>query len=96
MSIERWLTVAGFATWIVSGLPTLIRIANGHISPAGMIVWAIAFPLFGLAFGLICLERPGVWQRTPVRRTLLLLQAGAGLAMTATAPDVFPREPSSS
>lgn len=90
MSIERWLTVAGFATWIVSGLPTLIRIANGHMSPAGMIVWAIAFPLFGLAFGLICLERPGVWQRTPVRRTLLLLQAGAGLAMTATAPDVFP------
>src|SRR5687768_18188930 len=90
MGIERWLTVAGFGTWIVSALPTLLRIANGHMSAGGMIVWAIAFPLFGVAFGLMCLHRPGVWQRTPVRRMLLALQAGAGLTMTATAPDVFP------
>lgn len=90
MGIERWLTVAGFGTWLVSGLPTLLRIVNGQMSPGGMIVWAIAFPLFGLAFGLMCLRRPGVWQRTPVRRVLLVLQAGAGLAMTSTAPDVFP------
>ena len=90
VGIERWLTVAGFATWIVCALPTLLRIANGQMSPGGIIVWAIAFPLFGLAFGLMCLKRPGMWRRAPVRRTLLALQAGAGLAMTATAPDVFP------
>ncbi len=64
MRIERWLTVAGFVTWLVSGLPTLLRIVNGNMSAGGMIVWAIAFPLFGLAFGLMCLDRPGIWQRT--------------------------------
>src|SRR5215510_6843896 len=90
MNIERWLTIAGLTTWLVSGLPTLLRIVNGHMSPGGLIVWAIAFPLFGLAFGLSCLTRPGVLQRRPVRLTLLALQSVAGLAMTGTAPDVFP------
>jgi signal transduction histidine kinase len=90
MGIERWLTVAGFVTWLVSGLPTLLRITNGHMSPGNLLVWAIAFPLFGIAFGLIWLERRGIWQRTSVRRGLLGAQACAGLAMTATAPDVFP------
>src|SRR5262245_37123532 len=90
MRIERWLTVAGFATWLGSGLPTLLRIVNGHMSPGGLIVWTVAFPLFGLSFGLVCLERPGFWQRLAIRRGLLAAQACAGLAMTATAPDVFP------
>jgi signal transduction histidine kinase len=90
MNTERWLTVAGFVTWLVSGVPTLLRIVNGRMSPDGLIVWAIAFPLFGIAFGLVCLERPGIWQRTSVRRGLLLAQACAGLAMTATAPDSLP------
>ncbi len=90
MNIERWLTVAGFMTWLVSGLPTLLRIVNGHMSPGGLIVWTTAFPLFGLAFGLMCLHRPGFWRRTTVRQVLLAVQAAAGLAMTGTAPDVFP------
>jgi signal transduction histidine kinase len=90
MNIERWLTVAGFATWLVSALPTLIRIANGNITPGGMAVWTIAFLVFGLAFGLMCLDRPGPWQRRSIRHGLLLLQAAAGLAMTSAAPDVFP------
>jgi signal transduction histidine kinase len=90
MGIERWLTIAGFVTWLVSGLPTILRIINGNMSLGGVVVFATAFPLFGVAFGLMCLERPGIWQRTPVRRTLIALQAGAGLAMTSTAPDVFP------
>jgi hypothetical protein len=74
MGIQRWLTVAGFVTWLVSGLPTILRIVNGKLSPDAVIVFAIAFPLFGVAFGLICLERPGIWQRTRVRRTLIVLQ----------------------
>jgi signal transduction histidine kinase len=90
MRIERWLTVAGFGTWIVSGLPTLLRIVNGRMEAEGLIVWAIAFPVFGLAFGLMSLEHRGIWQRQPVRLTLLALQAAAGLAMTSTASDVFP------
>jgi signal transduction histidine kinase len=90
MGVQRWLTVAGFVTWLVSGLPTILRIANGNMSPAGVIVFAIAYPLFGVAFGLACLERPGIWQRPRVRRTLIALQASAGLAMTSIAPDVFP------
>src|SRR6185295_11511109 len=90
MNTERWLTVAGFVTWLVSGLPTFLRIINGHMSPGDLLIWTIAFPLFGIAFGVMCLERPGIWRRTPVRRGLLAAQAAAGLAMTATAPDVFP------
>ena len=90
MSIERWLTVAGFATWLVSALPTLVRIGSGNMSASGMILWAIAFLTFGLAFGLMCLERPGPWQRRSIRHGLLALQALAGLAMTSAAPDVFP------
>jgi signal transduction histidine kinase len=90
VGIERWLTVAGFATWLVSGLPMLVRFVNGAVSSTTLFVWAIAFPLFGVAFGLICLDRPGMWQQRRVRRLLIAIQAGAGLAMTATSPDVFP------
>ena len=53
-------------------------------------MWAIAFPLFGVAFGLMCLERPGIWHRRSVRRTLIVIQSAAALAMTSTARDVFP------
>ena len=90
MSIERWLTVAGLTTWLVSALPTLLRIINGNMSREGLIVWAIAFPLFGVAFGAMCLDRPGPWRRPPVRLLLLVLQSLAGLAMTSAAPDIFP------
>lgn len=88
--IERWLTIAGFGTWLVSGLPTFIDIARGVASPLTMVVWAIAFPLFGVAFGLMCLERPGFWRALPVRRVLLVLQAAAGLALVLTGTDAFP------
>jgi signal transduction histidine kinase len=90
MRIERWLTVAGVTTWLVSALPTLLRIINGHMSASGLIVWAIAFPLFGIAFGALCLDRPGLLRRTPVRLVLLACQSFASLAMTSTAPDIFP------
>lgn len=90
MSIERWLTVAGVTTWLVSALPTLLRIIDGNMSRQGVIVWAIAFPLFGIAFGAMCLHRPGPWRRPPVRLVLLVLQTLASLAMTSAAPDIFP------
>src|SRR5689334_2303606 len=90
MRIERWLTVAGVTTWIVSALPTLLRIMNGNMSARDLIVWAIAFPLFGIAFGALCLNRRGPLHRTPVRLVLLACQSFASLAMTSTAPDIFP------
>jgi signal transduction histidine kinase len=88
--IERWLTVAGFGTWLVSGLPTFIDIASGDARALTIRVWAIAFPLFGVAFGAMCLERPGFWHLQPVRRVLLALQAAAGVAMVTTGVDPFP------
>jgi len=90
MNIERWLTIAGVTTWVVSALPTLLRIINGHMNARGLIIWAIAFPLFGAAFGAMCLNRPGLLRRPAVRLVLLALQSIAGLAMTSTAPDIFP------
>jgi signal transduction histidine kinase len=90
MNIERWLTVAGLTAWLVSALPTLLRIVDGKMSGAGLIVWAIAFPLFGVAFGAMCLDRPGPWRTPSVRSVLLVLQSVAGLAMTGAAPDIFP------
>jgi signal transduction histidine kinase len=90
MSIERWLTVAGLTTWLVSALPSILRISNGQMSAGGVIVWAIAFPLFGVAFGAMCLDRPGLLRRPAVRLFLLALQSIAGLTMTSTAPDIFP------
>ena len=90
MNIERWLTVAGLTTWLVSALPTLLRILNGNMSAEGVVVWAIAFPLFGVAFGGMCIGRPALVRRPPVRLLLLVVQSLASLAMTSTAPDVFP------
>jgi signal transduction histidine kinase len=60
------------------------------MSASGQIIWAIAFPLFGVAFGAMCLDRRGPLRRPAVRLVLLGLQSVAGLAMTSTAPDIFP------
>jgi signal transduction histidine kinase len=89
VNAERWLTAAGFATWLLSGLPMLLRMSSGQTRADTAIVWAIAFPLFGLAFGLFCLGSD-IWQRRSVRRWLIAVQSAAGLALTASAEDVFP------
>jgi signal transduction histidine kinase len=90
MRSERWLTVAGFGTWMVSALPTLYAIGDGRLSLAHTLVWAVAFAAFGVAFGLMCLHRPGPWHAKPFRITLLALESIAGLTMVASAADVFP------
>jgi signal transduction histidine kinase len=87
---ERWLTVAGFGTWLVTGLPTTIRFFSGDLSPAQTVVWAITFPLFGLAFGVMCFDLPSIRGRTFVRLSLLVVQAVSGLAMVAISSDAFP------
>jgi signal transduction histidine kinase len=90
MRSERWLTVAGFGTWMVSALPTLYAIGDGRVDVARAVIWAIAFALFGLAFGLMTLHRPGPWHAKPVRISLLGIQSIAGFVMVASAMDVFP------
>jgi signal transduction histidine kinase len=53
MRTESWLRAAGIGTWIICGLPTAIRIGTGNLgSPSALVVWAIAFSAFGLAFWL--------------------------------------------
>src|SRR5262245_58246269 len=90
MRSERWLAVAGFGTWMVSSLPTLYAIGNGRVDVARAVIWALAFALFGIAFGLMTLHRPGPLHATWVRISLLALQSMAGLVMVASARDVFP------
>ena len=90
MNADRWLTTAGFGTWLLSGLPMLLRMRAGQISVETTIVWAIAFPVFGMAFGLVCLGGSEIWRRRWVRRGLIAIQSAAGLAMTSSAQDVFP------
>ena len=90
MRTERWLTVAGFGTWMVSSLPALFAIGAGRLSSDRAIIWAIAFAAFGIGFGLMTLNRPGPWQAKPVRIALLALESIAGLTMVASAIDVFP------
>jgi signal transduction histidine kinase len=90
MRIERWLIAAGFGTWLVSALPTLLKIAGGRLSPEAVAVFVVAFVAFGVAFTLICLERPGPWRARSVRVALLAIQSAAGLTMIRSGHDLFP------
>jgi signal transduction histidine kinase len=75
---------------MVSALPTLYAIRDGRLSADSALVWAIAFVAFGIAFGVMCLHRPGPWHAKPLRIALLALESIAGLTMVASAADVFP------
>ena len=90
MQSERWLIVAGFGTWLVSALPTLLRIAAGQLSRGALAVFVVAFVTFGVAFAISCLERPGPWRARTARTALLAIQAVAGLAMIRSGNDLFP------
>jgi signal transduction histidine kinase len=87
---ERWLTVAGLLTWLLSGLPTFMRIVDGRVDGLSTTVWTFAFAMFGVGFGLMTWHRPGPWQRRQWRIVLLLTQSIAGLAMVWASGDVFP------
>jgi signal transduction histidine kinase len=78
---DRWLIAAGFVTWLASGVPAVLAIADGRMSAARAAAWVIAYAAFGIAFGLSCFER------RPGTRLRLAVQAVAGLAMVATARD---------
>ena len=86
MQPDTWLNVAAFVTWLASGVPAGLAIADGRFGGVQALAWASAFGAFGVAFGLVCYGR-----RRGVReaRALVFLQAAAGLAMVATTNDGF-------
>jgi signal transduction histidine kinase len=78
---DTWLAAAGYLTWMASGVPAALAIADGGMSVARATAWIVAYGAFGIAFGLAC----GGRSRGP--RLLLAVQAAAGLAMVAVARD---------
>jgi signal transduction histidine kinase len=80
MRTESWLRAAGIGTWIVSGLPMAIRIADGR-APAGLTlaIWVAAFAVFGLAFWLN--TEPAVRCRPKLRAPFLLVQSAAAVVL---------------
>jgi len=83
---DTWLNVAAFVTWLASGVPAGLAIADGRLAGVQALAWTSAFATFGVAFGLVCYGRlRGVREA----RALVFVQAAAGLAMVATAHDGF-------
>src|SRR5262245_60062370 len=78
MNAAFWLRIAGYLTWLVCGVPGFLDILGGVMRPSHAITWAIAFPLFGIAFTL-CVRRPLLSRGTSL--LLLAVQSIAGLTL---------------
>ncbi len=79
---EKWLNWAGYGTWLVIGLPTIGKMANGEFAGWQAAVWGIAFGGFGLGFSACLLSRSisrRYWRQ--VFAAALVLQTASGLAM---------------
>ena len=86
MKPDTWLKAAAFVTWLASGIPAVLAIANGRLAGIEAFVWTSAFAAFGVAFGLVCYG----WRRgVREARALMFVQAVAGLTMVASARDGF-------
>jgi len=83
---DRRLTAAGLVTWLASGVPAALAIADGRIAGTGAAAWAVACAAFGIAFALMC---DGRMRGVRAKRALVFVQALAGLAMTAAARDGY-------
>src|SRR5215510_1126500 len=84
MTPTHWLTAAGFVTWVDSGLPTALAIADARITGMAAVAWVIAFGAFGVAFGAVCFLPNGGTRR---ERALVLVQSVAGAVMVAVTHD---------
>jgi signal transduction histidine kinase len=87
MRADAWLQVAGYLTWLVSGIPMLTGMARGTVPMATAAVWGCAFVAFGAAFGASCHvhARGGAAARV----ALLAIQAGSGLVMAHITTDAI-------
>ena len=85
MRADLWLQVAGYVTWLVSGIPMLTSVARGTVPARVAIAWAGAYVAFGVAFGISCRVhgRGGLG----ARRLLLAIQAASGLVMVQMTTD---------
>jgi signal transduction histidine kinase len=84
METGAWLRAAGLVTWVASGIPAALAIADGRITGVAAIVWVIAFAAFGLAFSTICF-RPS--PNATRERLLVLVQSIAGGVMVVVSRD---------
>src|SRR5262245_51312561 len=82
MTPTHWLTVAGFVTWVASGIPAALAIADGRMVGIDAVTWVAAFAAFGVAFGAIGFE-----PTRGIRRELVLVQSVAGSMMVAVTHD---------
>src|SRR5471032_1790554 len=84
MRPDRWLRAAGFVTWIASGVPAALALADGRMTVARAASWVIAYAAFGIAFGISCTPRG---RGIRGLRALLAVQSIAGLVMVGTSRD---------
>ena len=89
MQTDSWLRGAGFATWLVCGVPLAAELSTGDIPAAGVAFAVAGFLLFGAAFwvntGAIC-RRFG----RPARIALLALQVAGGFLMVGLTGNGLP------
>ncbi len=85
MRADLWLQMAGFVTWLVSGIPMLTSVARGTVPAPVAAAWACAYVAFGVAFGISC--RVHGRGSLGVRRLLLATQAASGLVMVQMTSD---------
>jgi signal transduction histidine kinase len=90
MRPERWLELAGFLTWVVSGVPTLLAIRAGELRGPAAALWGAAFVAFGLAFAVMCSDRGASWKTRPRRLLLLTVQSTSALIMVGIGFDALP------
>ena len=85
MRADLWLQMAGFVTWLVSGIPMLTSVSRGTVAAPVALAWACGYVAFGVAFGISC--RVHGRGSLTVRRALLATQAASSLVMVYTAAD---------
>lgn len=88
MRPERWLQVAGYGTWLVTGLPTLAAILSGQLDPSRATLWIAAFGVFGGAFAA-CTWPTAAPRPRPRVLALLAAQTLASLTMVASGDDLL-------
>lgn len=85
MRADLWLQVAGYVTWLVSGIPMMASVARGEVAAGIATLWGCAFAAFGIAFAVSCrVHGSGGAAR---RMMLLTAQAASGLLMVHTSRD---------
>lgn len=76
MRAEVWLQIAAYVTWLASGAPTLLAIAEGRLAGAPAALWLISFLAFAAGFSLCGADWSGRVPRQ-LKVALLALQAVA-------------------